>query len=206
MSDGKRISAKEAKDRAESVVFELADLCQKIEIAGSLRRGKIDVGDVEIVAWPKDAPTLLARLDVLVATGKIKKSIYSDGRTRWGAKYRGLSVDGLRVEVFLADQHNWGYVYWLRTGPGEANQYVMQQLIYQNAPYRPIEGYWWAGKHKISVPDEPTLFKLLGIPRVIPPSERSIKAYHPYMARAKWLETVDVLSDAPENPTQTSMF
>jgi len=206
MSDGKRFEAKEARKLAENVVFELAELCQKIEIAGSLRRGRSDVGDVEIVAWAHNAPTLLARLDVMVATGKIKKSIYSDGRTRWGAKYRGLSVDGLRIEIFLADQHNWGYVYWLRTGPGDANQYVMQQLIYQHAPYGPQEGYWWAAKQKISVPDEGTLFKLLGIPRVIQPSERSIQTYHRFMAQAKWAQEVEIITDAPTISTQSSMF
>ena len=39
---------------AEKVKAELAPHCERIEIAGSLRRKKEFVGDIEIVAIPKD--------------------------------------------------------------------------------------------------------------------------------------------------------
>lgn len=206
MSEGKKVAADEAREKVQIIREMLADQCQQIVIAGSLRRGKALVGDGEIVAWAHDAPTLLARLDRLVATGAIKKSIYSDGRTRWGERYRGLSVEGLRVEIFMADQHNWGYQFWLRTGPGDANKWVMQQLIWQKAPYQPIEGYWWAGKHKISVPDEATLFKLLGSATVIPPNQRRIETYKGFLSRARWAQTFEIVTDEPSLPTQSSLF
>lgn len=224
MSDGLRVAAGAARRIAEGVQIGLADVCRagalgeaQIEIAGSLRRGTPTVGDIEIVALPEHAPTLLARLDKWVATGAVKKAIYSDGTTRWGEKYRGLIVEGMRVEVFLADADNWGYILWLRTGPGDANRYVMEQLQRLNAPYRPQGGYWHVvgaqrdaestaqPSTRIRVPDERELFRLLGSAQVIAPGERSLQRYATVLSWKRWAsEWTWAAQDAP--PVQGSMF
>ena len=46
---------------AEEVRALLAPACERLEVAGSIRRRRPDVGDVELVAVPKTAP---ARLDL----------------------------------------------------------------------------------------------------------------------------------------------
>lgn len=211
MSDGQRIGAREARARAEVLKRELEPLCKQIELAGSLRRGKPDVGDVEIVALPQDAPSMLARLDKLVAAGSIHKARYSDGKTRWGQKYRGLIIDGLRVEVFLADVHNWGFILWLRTGPGDANEWVMRQCLYQRAPYRAVEGYWRVTLEggepgpKIHVPDEKEMFRLLGIKILISPGSRRLETYAKLMHQVTWAQNVTVVDEPPPS-TQTALF
>jgi len=121
-------------NRAWDAVDKVCDLIKghysRIEVAGSLRRCKINPKDGEIVVIP--TATLWPRLDELVKAGTLAKAKYGLKETfRWDGKnaaYRGVDVDGLKVEIFCAKPETWGYIYWLRTGPGDANQYVMRQM------------------------------------------------------------------------------
>ena len=61
-----KIPLAEAEEIASLVVEKLMPYCQRIEIAGSIRRRKAEIGDIEIVAEPKmirdlfDVPVLQA--------------------------------------------------------------------------------------------------------------------------------------------------
>lgn len=161
---------------AAQTVIEMIDVyCERVEIAGSVRRGKTDVKDVEIVLIPRAG--WLEHLDVLVEAGVIAKAPYgANGQHRWGTKYRGLVYDGVRIELFAADADNWGYILWLRTGPGDANEYVMKQLKAQGSSLSARGGYWWRGDERMATPDEDSVFALLGI-EPIPPASRSVIVY-----------------------------
>lgn len=65
---------------AQALISLLKPHCKRIEICGSLRREKPDVGDIDIVAIP--SPTLLEHTDHLVSQGILSKAIYSDGHQR----------------------------------------------------------------------------------------------------------------------------
>jgi len=49
----RRVSLAEAAADAEAFVAAVSPWCERIEVAGSVRRGKRDVGDVEYVVIPK---------------------------------------------------------------------------------------------------------------------------------------------------------
>ena len=53
MSEGPRIPRARALMLAQGLIETLRPHCERIEIAGSLRRGKPDVGDIELVCIPK---------------------------------------------------------------------------------------------------------------------------------------------------------
>jgi DNA polymerase/3'-5' exonuclease PolX len=195
---------KEARAIADELRVDLADLCEQGVVAGSIRRWVRYVKDAEIVVLPKNAPTLLARLDSWLIAGQVKKALYNNSGERWGTKYRGLIYKGLRVEIFIGDSDNFGYLLWLRTGPSEANKYVMQQCIYQAAPYRAEGGYWWKDGRKLSIPDEPEMFRLLGMMPILP-HLRSIDAYHKFMSPARWASSVNY-AIVPELPVQGTLL
>lgn len=171
MSNSEKMPAEQANTIAQSFIAHIDDLPAEIMIAGSLRRKKQMVGDIELVVVPANPGQFLARLDKLVITGAAKKAVYSNGTHRWGEKYRGLVYEGARIEVFLADADNRGFIYWLRTGPGDAGTFVMQQMIFKKFPYRCIGGYLVDGEDgaRLSVPDESEWFRLLSMPYVAPP-------------------------------------
>lgn len=174
MSNSERRPYEEALPIAQSLARLINPHCEQVIIAGSLRRHKETVGDIEIVAIP--TPALLPFLDSLICKGSASKAIYSDGRNRWGNTYRGLDYQGMKCEIFLANKDNIGYQRWLRTGPGDANTYVMKFCSWKKAPYRAANGYWWHGDTKLSITTEQALFDMLGM-KYLEPHQRTEDAY-----------------------------
>lgn len=206
MSNDERRPYDEALPIAQSLARTIYPYCEVLYIAGSLRRQKLTIGDIELVAIP--SPNLLTFLDGMVIRGEASKAIYSNGTNRWGNSYRGLDYQGMKCEIFLADENNIGYQYWLRTGPGDANTYIMQYCSWKKAPYRAHNGYWWHGESKLAIRGEHELFEMLGIP-YLEPQQRTQEVYK------RWLEkkshewgACPALAEVQEIPqtVQLSMF
>lgn len=221
-----RIQIALATQRGNEFIELIAPLCTSVLICGSVRRGRPDPKDVEIVALPHHPPSFLNRIDALEQADTIRKYNYGNG-FRWGAKYRGFIYGGVRLELFIADQHNLGFKQWLRTGPGKANTYVMSRLIKHQSIIRFHDGYGWhvtydethtkfdkkqgyAKIGKIDCADEGVVFKLFGFPAVIQPANRSVITYRRYLERGintpapKYLEAFYVNLD--DEPRQLTMF
>jgi hypothetical protein len=118
---------------------------------------------------------LLARLDRMISAGFLERAAYQDETDRWGLKYAGVAFRGARIELFNATEENFGYIQWLRTGPAAGNEFVMKHL--DTWPIRFSEGSAWYTtyergmkqlQYRVHVPDEVTLFKLLGLPNLCP--------------------------------------
>lgn len=126
------------------------------EFAGSVRRRKPDVGDIEHVVmaeWERTQVGLFAddasshqatsvlrrRVDELLASGQLQLHRYSDGRTRNGDRYMGLEFRGRLHEIFVADEQNWGCILAIRTGPADYSKQLVTRL--RDRGYRQHEGY-----------------------------------------------------------------
>lgn len=169
----------------------LAPACQRIHIAGSARRGKSTVGDVELVAIPHtfaEKNALWYWLDEAVNAGIIEKALITDKNgkqsTKWGDLFRALTYKGIKFDLFLATPDTWGYIYWLRTGPADGNEYVVRRLNSHNAPFKLRKGAVWVDDIQIPVRDEAAMFELLGIP-YLAPSERTKAKYQMRMTAEK---------------------
>jgi hypothetical protein len=170
-----RMPLERARQLAQELMMLLASACARIEIAGSIRRGKETVKDAELVAIP--GPDLRDLTNDLHRRGVVDKARYGEkGTHRWGSVYRGMLYKGLRVELFMTNADSWGYQYWLRTGPAEANAFVMRWLNWVRAPISAKDGAWWYGERRLRVATEEEMFELLGI-RYVPPEKRSEMLY-----------------------------
>jgi len=123
------------RDEAEEVAAEIVDLmlgtCERIEVAGSVRRRKPDVGDVEIVFAPKVAPTTrpgemfpvqtsLAHemIDSLIGAHVLGVRELKDGRTSKGEQNMLLCHcrTGMPVDFFATTEECWWNYLVCRTG------------------------------------------------------------------------------------------
>lgn len=165
---------------AQEMARTLQIACEQLQIAGSIRRQKLDVKDVELVAIAKtfDGQNALHwLLDKLLEEGTIEKALYgAKETTRWGDKYRGFMYQGIKFEIFITQPHSFGYQYWLRTGPGDANTYFMKLCKFRKAPFHVKDGEVWWNDTVLDIPDEQTWFKLLGI-SALSPNQRSVQTY-----------------------------
>lgn len=183
MSGETRLPHAEAQDIALEVyhLFLGGASKDRIEIAGSLRRGKPYVGDIELVLVP--TPATYRVTEELITWKDIDKARYK-GATRWGNKLRALNFRGVTVELYLAEPESFGYILWLRTGPVEDNKALMRKL--NKTSLRAIDGAIWHAedwqreqrgqevhwvsetRRRVVVPDELSWFRLLGVPYVLP--------------------------------------
>ena len=125
-------------------------------VAGSVRRERTEIGDIEHVVEPAVVEVrsaglfgavaagvrtpLLNRLDELAAQGVIERAVYPDGKHRWGDRYRGVLFEGVRHELFMTDRANWGPILAIRTGPALLSQRLVTALASRGL-YRQQDGY-----------------------------------------------------------------
>lgn len=195
-----RIPLTDAQFIAAEIIALLTPACERIAVAGSVRREKPTVGDIEIVAMPQmhyaldlfgdSAPEhnvdLLDKLcDVLLMEGTLAHRLDKNGRRAWGYRYkRGIftSQTGQRVPLDLFSvlpPAQWGVIYTIRTGPSEFSHALVMDRRYGGA----MPSGWMvrggqllaAGPDKVvETPEEQDFFAALGLPW-IPPSERSLE-------------------------------
>ena len=120
----------EAQVYAEKVVAILQPFCSCIMTAGSIRRGKAEVGDVDIVALPKavDLPGGLCGV-VKVDPSTVWKNLIPKALVKSGLKLevsgkelqRFSFPSGLQVDVYRARPETWGVILLIRTGSKEHN-------------------------------------------------------------------------------------
>ena len=130
MSTGVRVPLAEAREVAVELTQLLRLSCHRIEIAGSVRRGKPDVGDIELVAVPivEDEPDgmfdvrhvnrLTERVNDLIVTGPLDSHPTDPKR---GERYSKIvhSPSGLQVDLFSTSRESFGIIFLIRTGPAD---------------------------------------------------------------------------------------
>ena len=117
---------------------ELRRLCDRLICAGSLRRRKLEVGDVEILYIPKFATVkdglfessqvnvVDLALDEALKEGILAKRKNVNGSVMWGQKNK-LAVhvaSGIPVDFFEATEANWFNYLVCRTGGAENNRRI----------------------------------------------------------------------------------
>jgi len=178
---------KKAKSIGKKFIKRLAPYCERIEIAGSVRRGKPEVKDIEIVAQP---------------TGKIiDRGIFGEDKTyaiydrlgsmrdhhryrfvKSGNRYYKIEIikqDGsvlALIDLFLVmPPAQWGVIYSIRTGPAAFSKWLVSvrkpfysfkdgQLIHH------INGV-------LSTPEEKDVFNFLNIKYLTPHQRENEKLW-----------------------------
>jgi DNA polymerase/3'-5' exonuclease PolX len=157
---------------AEQCRAALAPFCARIEIAGSIRRGKPQVKDIELVAIPNLVPTGLFG-DELVTDPDFCAVV-----NQWPAvkgtpegRYTQRRLpEGIVLDLFMAHADNWGSILLIRTGDWEFSKYFMGTVLPRHG-YQHHDGYVWRDGLKVPVREECELFALVGMP-YIEPSQR----------------------------------
>jgi len=104
-----KIALERAQKVADAVVKRLSPYCQRIEIAGSIRRRKRWVNDIDLVLVLKDPWDFHAEL---MKIGQIKMS---------GKKIMRVMVGSTQVDIYVADEETWSTLLLIRTGSKENN-------------------------------------------------------------------------------------
>jgi DNA polymerase/3'-5' exonuclease PolX len=113
-----------ARHIADSLMNALMPGCWRIAPAGSIRREKDRVNDIEIVAIPRLSVDIFGDPDGATELQKIIARLVESGelkRIKGGDKYQQYVVvrHGCKLDLFLANADTWGCIYTIRTGSAE---------------------------------------------------------------------------------------
>jgi len=180
------MNLEQARQIGMEVVEALAPACDRIMIAGSVRRGKPQPKDIEIVyisRTVKEQVNLFEWSDVPATEAMIQEMVdrrywlFDDVVRRHGPLYKRMMhcATGQIVELFRANADNWGYILALRTGPGDFNKiWVSKPWPGGSLPVDIVlkDGFVWHNGRPVPMPTEEEFFERIGLP-CWPPGERS---------------------------------
>ncbi|GAI64242.1 unnamed protein product, partial [marine sediment metagenome] len=101
-----------AKKIADEVIKRLSPYCQRIEVAGSIRRQKAIVHDIDMVLIPSDLWDLESEVLALARPFHPKLS---------GEKLKRFDYRGAQIDLYYASPETWATLLLIRTGSKENN-------------------------------------------------------------------------------------
>lgn len=183
-----RLTLARAAEWANHFAARLAPVCERVLVAGSIRRRKPEVGDVEVVCVPRieqiatpgdlftgpgvvERDLLLAELDRLVADRALYIGPRQGPRFR---QYRVPPLDGACLDLFVVrPPAQWGAIVAIRTGPADYSQWLVTHArrrgLVQVQGHLEKDGFIAPGGQRvIDTPTEESFFDALGLDWVAP--------------------------------------
>jgi DNA polymerase/3'-5' exonuclease PolX len=184
------VDLKQASAIAEHYREEMRPYVERIQIAGSVRRGCPQVRDIELVAIPKfepiphDGASLFDNRTEEESLNLLHRwATRGEGTSiRWikpgtseivtwepkpdGKYWRGLLREGIKLDLFLCRRENWGLILAIRTGSAEFSQALVTHARDIGMPS--IEGYLTNAGQRIVTPEEHDVFDQLQLNYVDP--------------------------------------
>lgn len=179
MSDRPKFPRPLALNVARELCAALKPVTERLVVAGSLRRGKSQVGDVEILFVPKLGTRPLdffsdekydraaETINAMIAGGVIAMRPNVNGSNTWGDRNK-LAVhvaSGIPVDFFSTTENNWWVSLVVRTGSKEMN---LQLTTGARRLGRSLNAYGCgvteSDGHVIPATSEQHVFELCGVP------------------------------------------
>ncbi len=173
-----------ARKIAADVVLKLRPYVEEIEVAGSVRRCKPIVGDIEVVVIPKSTP----QHDLLgVEIGAMRDPGFARVISQWkkvkgdastgkytqrilNLDYPSIDEKEFKLDIFTATRDNWGYILAIRTGSENFSKRFAKQWV--DKGFHGDAGMLCdADNNPIKTPTEEEFFKIIGMP-FVPPHKR----------------------------------
>lgn len=154
-----------AAGMADRFISLLDPCCERIAVAGSIRRKRPQVKDIDLVIIPNSVSALGI---TLLRHGEILTKKRLDSKTKI-IKYR---FRGIQVEMYIANKDTWPMLLLVRTGSKEHNQHLAHVAKLWGKKFKANgEGILDADGNKISGDTEESIFEALGL-EWVPPEER----------------------------------
>jgi DNA polymerase/3'-5' exonuclease PolX len=156
-----KIPLEEARRIAQKYVSLLSPHAERIEIAGSIRRGKPEVGDIEIVAIPEKVMDMFG-----IACGYWEFSLPCK-LIKGGDRYKQFELpEGLYLDLFVViPPAQWGVIFALRTGSAEFSHRLVSPRPWGYLPegYYVKDGCLYCDGELIPTPEEEDFLKVCGV-------------------------------------------
>lgn len=157
---------------ALQMIERLRPYCRRIEAAGSIKRRKPEIGDVELIAAPLFEHDLFGNPTENHMLNGVDWEWF--GRiVKNGPKYKQVELhEGATLDLFIVTPPaQWGVLSLIRTGSAEfSHRFVTskQQGGLLPSYLKVKDGAIWSNNHIILTPEESDVFDLAGVPWIEP--------------------------------------
>src|SRR3990172_2758817 len=145
-----------AKKLAAELIAELTPVTTRIEVAGSIRRQRPTVRDIDLVLIPSNQGLRDTKLREL-------------GCQFGGPKIRRLVYKGALVDIYIATPETWATLLLIRTGSTRHNVYLCKRARARGWQLKADgQGLLDARGNRIAGDSEESIFQALGLHYVLP--------------------------------------
>ena len=161
-----------AKAIAEDLKSRLEPVCERIEIAGSIRRRKADVGDIELLCIPK----YIVGVDQLDRQVMLLMSqhILDYRRNKLGSKVYGTKnkllhcASGIGVDIFSTTKECWPVALVVRTGGKKSNMRLAASALKRGYHFHAYGAGFSTPNGEIVCHSEREVFETIDLPYLEP--------------------------------------
>lgn len=180
MSSGKKIPYQKALSLAECLVDLLKPACERIEIAGSLRRKRPEIGDIEIVCISRktEIRDLFGNVtygpDAIHDWASMKARLEGWEILKSGERYKQFDIGPMKLDLFITTPERWGITFALRTGDARFSKKLVTpraQGGFLPGWMKVKDGRLFHWETMLETPEERDFFKKIGL-RWIAPENR----------------------------------
>lgn len=195
-----RLPLAQARELAWQAMALLSSYCERIEVLGSIRRDRPEVGDIELLAVPLFGPPLTGdlfgqpigdpvnlldtRVLELRTAGVLGTRPDKNGRSAVGQRYKRLSFEGFGLDLFSCFRPaQWGVLSVIRTGSADFSHRLVTPV--ERGGWMPkgkwiVDGALWRWRvpgvepELIETPEEIHVFAAINR-EYIPPPRREVR-------------------------------
>jgi len=178
MTSRKKIAHFRALEIATDLIHVLRPGCERIAIAGSIRRMKSEIGDIELVAIPRVSfvpdmfGNLRSSINHLEPLLNNLSSIFGQAIfIKNGPKQKQIDLGIIILDLFLTTVERWPVIYTIRTGSAEFSKWLVTKRRFGGALPWGMEisdGYLWKNGENVPLATEKELFAAVGLPWIEP--------------------------------------
>ena len=151
----------EARELARQIVKEILPHCQRVEVAGSIRRRKSEINDVDLVLIPE---SLLKHRIVAGLQRTMNAEVLKSGD-----KVAQLIINGVNVDLYFAKKEDFIALLLFRTGSAQNNMKLASKARSMGLKFSHYGVF--KGATRIDDNTEEGIYKALNL-TYLPPQER----------------------------------
>ena len=170
----RNLDRSEVEPLAFKIVKTIGAYCTRVEVAGSIRRRRPSVNDIDIVVQPKPnswvqlIKAIRREFDAVTEKqGEKLATLYVSFAGKPGQGY-------LQIDLYRANRNTWGILLLIRTGSAEHNIYLAKLALRKGYRLAYSKGLLNEGGEIIASETERDVFQALGLD-YIPPEERELQ-------------------------------
>lgn len=174
-------------DNAITIAMPIMELlspdCERLEIAGSLRRKNeydsgldYKVSDIELCCVPRMISTVDLFGNTISRSSALESSASPTRRIgeilKNGEKYKQIALpEGIKLDLFIVTPPaQWGVIFAIRTGPANYSRWLVTERPYGAMPrgYNVSDGRLYKQGNIVETPEEIDFFREIGLAYLAP--------------------------------------